>query len=355
MKKNNPTSKTRLKKVSLLLAGLFFLFFVLPMAITYFTHQYHFGKRIVHENNYFSFLSQEIPGFSREIVHFPSNEGDILEGGFFYQEGLTQPKALLVWVHGMGVNYENYLGEISYLTQEGYLVFSYNNTGVDTSQGESLKGLTQAPLDLQSALVYLSDFGEFDDIPLILIGHSWGGFSVATVSQLPLPRPVDGIVTLAGFWRNINVVEDIATYYVGNVMSLLVPYLTLYENFLFGENAKLNGVSGLAQSSAPVLMIHSKDDIIVNYENNFLYYQQIFGDNPRFTFSSYEEAGHKLSINKDAYNRIHDIMHHQMDLLETDSHYQELEEERLSLIQDFNQAVMGEISDFCQNIVDTHS
>lgn len=323
------------------------------MSITYFTHQYHFGKRIVHQNQYYSFLSQENPEFTRHIAHFTSNEGNQLEGAFFYQESLQQPKGLLVWVHGMGVNYENYLGEIQFLTQQGFLLFAYNNTGVDTSEGESLKGLTQAPLDLQSALFYLNEIEILQklDLPLILIGHSWGGFSVATVSQLPLPREVDGIVTLAGFWRNINVIEDIANYYVGDVISLLVPYLALYERYLFAENAELNGISGLENTNAPVLMFHSEDDVVVNFQNNFLYYENYFKDNPRFTFHSYENAGHKLTINKESYNRIHDIMHHQMELEETDPHYLELEEERLSLILDFNQDIMGKILDFCNEIV----
>ncbi len=353
MKKNQSepsnTPKKQQKNLRFVLSFLL-LFFVMPMGITYFTHQYHFGKRIVHENNYYQYLIEENPEFAREPVTFLSNEGNQLDGAFFYQEGLKNAKGLLVWVHGMGVNYENYLGEIQYFTKEGYVVFSFNNTGVDKSQGESLKGLIQAPLDLQSALVYLDLFDEFREIPLVLIGHSWGGFSVATVSQLEIPREVDGIVTLAAFWKNINVIEDIAAYYVGDVITLLVPYLTLYERFLFGDNAKLNAISGLENTTAPVLMIHSEDDVVVRYDRNFLYFQEYFNQNPRFTFRSYEDAGHKLSINNSSYQRIHDIMHHQMDLDETDEHYQELEEERLSLIQDYNPLVMSDILNFLTGI-----
>lgn len=328
------------------------LLFVIPMIITYFTHQYHFGTRVVHQNNYYEYLQDKYPSFTRDIVHFSSNEGQVLEGAFFYKEDLIEPHALLVWVHGMKVNYENYLAEIQYFTEKGYLVFTFNNTGVDTSEGESLKGLIQAPLDLQHALEYLYTIQELETIPQILIGHSWGGFSVATVSQLPLSRPVDGIVTLAGFWRNINVIEDIANYYVGDVIKLLVPFLTLYENYLFSENAHLNGIAGLENTTAPVLMIHSKDDVIVRYDNNFLYYYENFKENPRFTFSTYEEAGHKLTVHKESYNRIHDIMHHQMELSEHSDEYQKLEEERLTLIEDLNVDVMEEILDFCQLVIE---
>ncbi len=334
------------------LCVVFFVTFVLPMTITYFTHQYHFGKRIEHHNNYYTFLSEKNPNFTREVVTFPAQDGYLLDGAFFYEKDLIAPKGIVVWVHGMGVNYENYLGEIQYLTQENYLVFTFNNTGVDKSQGDSMVGLIQAPLDLQQALEYLDSHTLLQELPLILIGHSWGGFSVASVSQLPLPRQADGIVSLAGFWRNINVIEDIANYYVGDVISLLVPYLTLYENYIFKENAYLNGISGLEASTAPVLIIHSKDDVVVRYDHNFLYYQEYFKDDPRFSFSTYTDAGHKLTITQESYHRIHDIMHHQMELEESAAEYQALEEERLSLIEDYNLQVMSEILEFCERIVE---
>lgn len=348
--KNN-NSKNNNNKKKYVIIGILMIFIVIPMIITYFTHNYHFGKRIVHENNYYAYLTELNPNFTREEITFSSNEQQMLGGAFHYQEDSGNPKGLIIWVHGMGVNYENYLGEIEWLTRQGYTVFSYNNTGVDTSEGEDLKGLIQAPIDLKHALEYVNSLEIYNDIPNILIGHSWGGFSVATVSMLGIPREVDGIVTLAGFWRNINVIEDIAKYYVGDVVTLLVPYLTFYERCLFGEYSYLNGVEGLQSTTAEVMIIHSKDDIIVSFDNNFMYYKSFFENDERFTFVGYDTAGHKLSINKASYDRIHDIMHHQIELEQTDSHYIELEQERLNLITDFNYDVMDKILDFCNNIV----
>lgn len=339
------------KRLAIVAIVLVMIFLVVPSIMTVCLHRYHFGGRVTHENNYYQFLSQTNPMFAKEVVTFPSTDGQLLEGGFYYQDGLEEPKALLVWVHGKGVNYENYLAEIEWMTRSGYLVFSYNNTGVDTSEGDSVKGLTQAPLDLQCALTYIYELDRFNEMPNILIGHSWGGFAVSSVSALDIPREVDGIISLAGFWRNINVIEDIGKYYVGNVVSALVPYLSVYEHVLFGEYADLDGVQGLAATDAPVLLIHSKDDIIVRHDSNFMYYQSVFGNDDRFTFKEYEDAGHKLTITKDAYNRIHDIMHHQMKMESTEEHYIELEEERLALISDFNDEVMNDILEFCENIV----
>lgn len=339
------------KKAIIILMILVVILFVIPFVITYFTHSHYFGKRVVHENNYYEYLVEKNPTFKKEVATFASNENQILEGGFYYKEGNTDPKALIIWVHGMSVNYENYLAEILYLTNNDYIVFSYDNTGVNKSEGENLKGLTQAPIDLQHALKYIYSLEKFNDIPNILIGHSWGGFSVSTVSELEIPREVDGIVSIAGFYRNINVIEDIAKYYVGDIITLLVPYLSLYEKMLFGEYSKLNAIDGLLSTNAPVLMLHSKEDVIVSFESNFLKFKEVFSEDSRFTFKEYENAGHKLTINKSSYDRIHDIMHHQMKLDKNDEHYIELENERLSLITDFNLDVMNEILNFCDSII----
>lgn len=327
---------------------------VVPAGATLGTHYYYFGDRIEHSNNYFEYLSELNPEFIKEEVQFPSTDGQMLSGAFYRQGNIEESKGLIIWVHGMGVNHENYLGEIEYMTLEGFSVFSYDNTGVHASEGDSLRGLTQSPLDLQKALEYVYELEVYNDVPNILIGHSWGGFAVATVSQLELPRPVDGIVSLAGFWKNINVLKDIAHAHIGDAVNLMSPYLNMYEKYIFGDYVELNGVDGLKNSTADVLLIHSENDSVVFHGNNFQVYQNVFGDDDRFQFVSYEKAGHKLTINFDSYMRIHDIMHHQMEMDEESDHYIELNEERLSLIKDYNFDVMDNITVFCQQVVDNY-
>lgn len=330
------------------------LLVVVPAVATIGTHYYYFGERIVHSNNYFEYLSGLNEDFVREEVKFASTEGQLLSGAFYRQESTQEEKGLIIWVHGMGVNHENYLGEIEYMTKEGYTVFSYDNTGVNASEGDSLKGLTQSPLDLQKALEYVYELEVYNDIPNILIGHSWGGYAVATVSQLELPRPVDGIVSLAGFWKNINVLKDIAHAHIGDAVNLMTPYLNMYEKHIFGDYVELNGVDGLKNSTAEVLFIHSENDSVVFYENNYLMYKETFSEDDRFHFIDYEKAGHKLTINFDSYMRIHDLMHHQVDHHEDSVEYQEMNDERLSLIKDYNFDVMDNIVEFCQDVVDTY-
>lgn len=342
---------TQKKKITIIALVAILILVIIPVGITVGTHYYYFGTRISHSNDYFDYLSGKNPNFEKEPVQFVSNEGQMLSGGFYKQSETIEPKGLIVWAHGMGVNHENYLGEIEYMTKEGYVVFSYDNTGVEYSEGESLHGLIQAPLDLQKALEYVYDLEIYNDMPNILIGHSWGGFSVASVSGLELPREVDGIVSLAGFWKNTNAIEDIVKGRIGDVVSVVTPYLTMYEKLIFKDNASINALDGLKESTGDVLIIHSVEDSVVLFENNYEVYEKIFGDSDRFTFIEYDGAGHKLTINKSSYNRIHDIMHDQHHYDVESEEYIELNDERLSLIEDFNEDVMGNIVEFCEMIV----
>ncbi len=342
--------KIKKKKKIVIISVVLSVLIIIPSIITFIIYDHYFGKRIVHDNNYFEYLTEQNENFVKEDVSFKSDDNQTLYGAFYSQVDNTAPKGLLVWVHGMGVSHENYLAEIEWLTQENYVVFSYDNTGVEDSEGDTLKGLTQSPIDLKYALTYLKDSGKYNELPTILIGHSWGGFAVSAVSELELPFEVDGIVSLAGFWQNVNVIEDIATNYVGETVMLIHPFLVVYEKMIFGENAALNGLDGLSNTSAPVLMIHSKDDDVVSFDGNFEVYKEMYESDPRFTFIEYEDSGHKLTVNADSYERIHDIMHHQVEHDETSEEYLRLNEERLSLIGDFNLDVMNNILDFCDEI-----
>ncbi len=338
------------KKIIILSIAFIIIFLIIPTIITVCTHNYYFSSRIDYKNNYYEYLTQDNHNFIKTEASFESSNNKLT--GFFYSQSENiNPEALLIFVHGMGVNHESYLSEINYLTKQNYLVFSYDNTGVNYSEGSGLKGLIQAPLDLQNALNYIYDLDLYNDIPNILIGHSWGGFSVCSVSSLDLKREVDGIISLGGFWRNINVIIDIAEYYVGGVMNLLTPYLSVYEKMLFPKYSYLNGVDGLKNSTCDVLIIHSEDDVIVHYDSNFKYYENEFKSNSRFTFKGYTNYGHALTKESDAYDRIHDIIHHQYDHSEDSEEYKQLNDERNELINQLNYVVLNDITTFINNVI----
>lgn len=333
----------KVKGSILLIISLLLIIFIIPMLTTISIHSYYFIPRTEFNNNYFEYLSNNNINFTREEVKFNSYDNELT--GFFYkQNNINDYNALLIFVHGINVSHENYLSEINYLTKQNYLVFSYDNTGVNYSEGKGLKGLNQSPLDLQNALNYIYDLELYNDIPNILIGHSWGGYAVCTVSQLELKREVDAIISLGGFWKNTDVLIDTAENYIGVIANVFTPYLSLYEDSLFYKYKNINGVDGLKNTKCPVLIIHSKDDTIVSFDS-YLKYKSIFEDDNRFVFHEYENYSHQLTIDKDSYDRIYTIMKQDYD--------ETLNDERNELINNLNEVVMKNITDFLDDTMKT--
>ncbi|MCM1054417.1 MAG: lysophospholipase [Bacteroides sp.] len=115
--------------------------------------------------------------YSRELLSFRSGE-NILQG---YLYGAENTKGVVVICHGLGGGAEDYLAETLYFVDNGYRVFSYDNTGCYRSEGSNCIGLPQSVIDLDAALTYIEQEPRFNGLPLLLYGHSWGGYAVAAI------------------------------------------------------------------------------------------------------------------------------------------------------------------------------
>ncbi len=60
-------------------------------------------------------------------------------------------------------------------------MFSFDCTGSHESRGKGTTGLPQLALDLNAALSYMESDSALDGVPIMLYGHSWGGYAVAAV------------------------------------------------------------------------------------------------------------------------------------------------------------------------------
>lgn len=107
-----------------------------------------------------------------------SNNGNGLAGYRYYRKGL-KPKGLVVISQGLGVGGQQiYMDTASYLTKHGYMVFAFDVTGVDESEGKSINGTQQGVIDLDHDIKYIEKDKTMSRYPLVLFGHSWGGYCV---------------------------------------------------------------------------------------------------------------------------------------------------------------------------------
>jgi len=197
--------------------------------------------------------------YSRELLTFPSGENRLQ--GYLY--GAGNGKGLVVISHGLGGGAVSYLAETLYFVDHGYQVFSYDNTGCHASEGKNCAGLPQSVLDLDAALTYLEGQARFAGLPVLLYGHSWGGYAVTAIFNFP--HDIAASVSVAGFNRPMTMILEWGESMMGPLVYVEYPFISLYQRLLFGSGLDLTAVDGINSTDTPVLLIHGSGDTTVRF------------------------------------------------------------------------------------------
>jgi dienelactone hydrolase len=232
--------------------------------------------------------------YSRKTVYF--NSGSNLLQGFIY--GASNNNGLIILSQGLGNTADHYLAMVLYFVDRGWRVFAYNNTGVSGSEGDSVRGLTQSLFDIDAALDFVNDSDELKNLPIMLIGHSWGGFAVCTV--LNYDRNINAVVSFAGFNNGSEVIDELAVLRAGRIYYLLSNQVRDIERRLFGDAVKLTAVDGINKASIPVMIVQSSDDDVIFADTISIYAHRSKITNPyaEIVFLYGENAaGHEFVYN----------------------------------------------------------
>lgn len=248
----------------------------------------NFNRRYESYGPYMLYL-EDFEGLQRERYEFTSDKGQKLIG-YMYHFGENQ-HGIVVIAHGFGGGGHNsYMDCANYFAQHGYYVFAYDATGNDESEGEGVGGLPQGVIDLDHAISFVEESGNFPDLPIVLFGHSWGGYSVCSV--LSYHPEVKAVVECAGFNKSSDIFEAEGKKQVGNAIYGMMPFIKLHERIKYGEYASRTAIDGFGASDAAVMIVHSQDDDTVPIEYGFDLYFEKYKRDSRFQFIRLEDRGH---------------------------------------------------------------
>ena len=199
-------------------------------------------------------------GLDRELRSFDS-DGVRLQGYYYRAKA---PKGLTVVCHGIHAGADDYLPIIEYMVKCGYSVFAFDYKGTYDSDGDSTVGMCESLVDLDHALDYIENTREFDGLPVTLIGHSWGGYAVASV--LSLHKRVAACATIAAPNNGYTLLLEKGDEYGGQLASKGIPeaFLNVYQKILFKEYTEYDGVKGINGTDIPVLIAHGENDNVIN-------------------------------------------------------------------------------------------
>ncbi len=289
---------------------LIILLLIIPFGLSAMIYEDNFGDR------YESYAPMarsidEFEGLNSHRYTFSSDKGQILVGYKYYRE-IENIKGVVVIAHGLGGGGHNsYMDVADFFTLNEYVVFAYDATGNDESEGSSVKGIPQGLIDLNHALRFVKQTSDFDGLPIMLFGHSWGGYSVGSV--LNLHPDVKAAVMVAGFNKSMDIIEEEGKRIAGDNISVFLPYLSLYEKIKFGKYASYNCINGFENTDAGVMVIYSGDDEMISQKNSFDVFYDLYKDNTRFNFVKYENRGHNFVYYSDASREYKDEFNSKFD------------------------------------------
>ena len=259
------------KRKHIFISGLILVMLIIgSLIIAHVIYTQTFGNRFEEfsENQFTTYLKwNEIDQtmYPREEVRFNSGKNQLQ--GFVY--GMSNDKGLVIISQGLGGTADNYLTMIMYFVDNDWCVLAYNNTGVGGSEGKNVRGLSQSVIDLDAALQYVKGSNVLKDLPIMLVGHSWGGYAVCAV--LNYDHNVSAVVSFAGFNNGNETFNEFGVSSAGGFFYLLYPHFWAIQKFKFGNTMKLTAVDGINKAVIPVMIVHSSIDEVISAKTTSIY------------------------------------------------------------------------------------
>jgi dipeptidyl aminopeptidase/acylaminoacyl peptidase len=275
---------------------LIILLLIIPFGLAVMIYEDNFGDRY---ETYAPMARSidEFEGLNLQRYTFASNQGQLLVGYQYYRDN-EDIKGVVVIAHGLGGGGHNsYMDVADFFTSNGYVVFAYDATGNDESEGGSVKGLPQGVVDLDYAIQFVKQSPDFEGLPILLFGHSWGGYSAGSV--LNLHPDIKAIVMVAGFNKSMDIIEEEGKRIAGDAINVLLPYISFYERIKFGKSSTYSCIDGFDNSAAGVMVIHSTDDEMISMKKSFTIFHDLYKDDLRFNFVKFDDRGHNYVLYSD--------------------------------------------------------
>ena len=248
---------------------------------------------------------EDFEGLKCTEYTFPSDKGQNL-AGYLYSHDVDQ-RGIVIIAHGFGGGGHNsYMDVANYFAKAGYYVFAYDATGCDKSEGEGVGGVPQGVVDLDYAISFVEENADIPDLPIVLWGHSWGGYSVCSV--LNYHPEVKAVIECSGFNCSSDMFESGGKSQAGSIIYAMTPFIRIHERLKYGKYAANTAMDGFEATDASIMIVHSEDDGVIGIEYGCDKYYEKYRDDSRFTFVRFEDRGHNEIFNdpentyKDEFN-----------------------------------------------------
>ena len=241
----------------------------------------------------FYFSEKNFKELKSKTFNFKSSKNDILKGSFYYYDNF-KPNRLIIFDHGMGAGHLAYFKEIELLARNGFLVYSYDHTGCMNSEGSSTNGFAQSLSDLNDCVNAIKSLDELNNYEISVVGHSWGAFS--TMNIVKFHKDIKSIVAMSGF---ISVEAVLKQTFKGFLKGIFNDAFEI-EKQANPNYINCNAFDSLNDYEGKALIIHSKDDKVVNKKYHFDVLQSKLENKENILFLLVNNKNHNPNYTIDA-------------------------------------------------------
>ncbi len=217
-----------------------------------------FGHR-QEKNPLFKYFTPE--DFGLTVEHMPVRlYGVELAANLYTAKPVETCEKVVIFQHGFGAGSSSYMTEIAHFAKHGFAVVAADAYGCNNSAGKSFKGFYAGAEAVIAAYIGVNLDERLKNKPKVLVGHSWGAYSVLAACA---SIKVDGVVALSGFNAPAQCVCELmkTTGGLGKFYAPLVyGWIKLINFFKFGANGNISAAEAVKKSGVKTLIIHGEKD-----------------------------------------------------------------------------------------------
>lgn len=256
----------------------------------------NFYVRMSEPTGFIEHYFEEHPDLRHEDFSCPSDKGPLLKGLILRPS--EDPQALIVMTHGYNMTSEDYMPLAHRFTDAGFAVLMFDGLGIGMSEGNRIYGLPQHILDMDSVLTAVQEDPELGRLPLLLFGHSWGGYAACCISAFR-EYPIRGILTCAAFRKSLSSMIPTIQRRYPYAAPLFIKAVGAMERITFGKIASITSSEGLEAADCPARLYHSRDDAVIDFEDSFLRVRLELKGRDNVEFMTLDGRNHDLYLNPD--------------------------------------------------------
>ena len=241
----------------------------------------------------FYYSYKDFPGLRAQPIEFKTPQGYLIKGNIYSYENHDKDD-LVIFCHGLGGGHRSYMREIELICSRGYEVLSYDNVGCWESEGENIRGLSEAVNDLVSCIDFLAGSYNLKGRKLHIIGHSWGGYAAGNILNFRR-KNIKSVTVISGFAS----VNTIIFGGYGGKMKIFRRGIIKFERKANPDYADCCSVDAFKETKAKVLLIHSKDDPVCATACGMDYVRPRV-DNPNVSYLEVDGKFHNPNYTADA-------------------------------------------------------